>query len=419
MYHGEMDMASMVCASLFADAASGCIVLGMESPILERVGGNPVLFMERSHEYIIPQSEHWMRYSMDSRGIHFRLAKEVGASMAVAGPIVSQFLEDCGQTVNDPDLTLIAHTGGPKILRELLHLLYPSSVLESEDKIQDYTCRQLLSSEGPRVKASLDVLRNFGNIASVTIFVSLRDTLTSKQSSLAAASKSPVLVLGCGPGMGVQQLYGHIAPVHPEVAASPLTSIAVATILPPYQSKTPTFDTAVIGNSLVDKALALALRSQGKSVAVVGDAQGTQTEQDQSNDAALAALLPFGDVRSSVISLFEQSGHTVIKSDREGSVTSLADFHLLSLVACAGSGETEEAKRELFRVTAQYSATGTLHEVRAHRVVKSSESLAVLKSLIASNIKPLFAIPVAAAPSSQPQVDAPQVSSAYASLAQV
>ena len=68
MYHGEMDRGSLICASLFGDAAAGVVAMGAQSPLLHK-GKGIGMTLSASAEYTIPNSEDWMYYDVDEKGL--------------------------------------------------------------------------------------------------------------------------------------------------------------------------------------------------------------------------------------------------------------------------------------------------------------------------------------------------------------
>ena len=63
------------------------------------------------------------------------------------------------------------------------------------------------------MRTSLDILRSFGNVASVTVLAALRHTFNVLEQQVDEGATFPATLIGCGPGMSVQLAFGCIRTV--------------------------------------------------------------------------------------------------------------------------------------------------------------------------------------------------------------
>ncbi|WP_210712847.1 type III polyketide synthase [Pseudomonas sp. MWU349] len=132
---------AFISAALFGDAVSACVLRADD-----QAGGFKI---KKTESYFLPKSEHYIKYDVKDTGFHFTLDKAVMNSIKDVAPVMEKlnyesFEQNCAH--ND---FFIFHTGGRKILDELvMHLDLASN----------------------RVSQSRSSLSEAGNIASVVVF---------------------------------------------------------------------------------------------------------------------------------------------------------------------------------------------------------------------------------------------------------
>ena len=119
-----VDKPTMICDMLFGDAASGQVVCGRDSALLAARKAWPcqsLLSLHQTGSFRVPNSTGFMSYETKDDGWHFNLTKDVPGSMPRVVPAMKQWVVDtCGQDPLDPSLEFLAHTGGPRVLRDLM-----------------------------------------------------------------------------------------------------------------------------------------------------------------------------------------------------------------------------------------------------------------------------------------------------------
>lgn len=382
MFHSNPDRGSLICASLFGDAAGGVVIYGSESPLLKSGPKRKGYELNTATEYILPDTTHWMFYETDSKGQHFRLSQDVRDSMDQAYPQMKEYLEEIGQSIEDPNFSIVAHTGGPQILRHLLGLLYPEAdgktVQRSEDPRLNFAQEHLGSPEEVwRTRGSFDVLRNFGNVASVTIMAGLRNQLLDVENG--AIPEGNIIILGCGPGMSVQIAHGSACDLGDDSAKAELKPVGIAQIVPkvssnmdsmsmwpqlfPAGAAESTFDYAILNSSPEELLLASMLSRQGKKVALVSENEWN---------------LNYDNVTPSTDSF--QSKDKIQKQDSVHSgkleglmrdvLTSSDDIAVVFGYKLLG---VDKVSSEKSRIRLYFNETDTDHELVAKSVIKSAE----------------------------------------------
>ncbi len=141
-------ISSLISNCLFGDAVSACIIKGSPEE------GDEGYLIEGIDSYLKKDSDHYIKYDVKSTGFHFGLDKDVMHSIKDVAPIMKDFIKkDFSKDVNDLDFHIF-HTGGRKILDELVSNL---------DLVEE------------NVTKSRNSLRNHGNIASGVILDVLND----------------------------------------------------------------------------------------------------------------------------------------------------------------------------------------------------------------------------------------------------
>lgn len=128
-FHKEGDVASLISDSIFGDCVTACIVRGKEAEGYKVTG---------TGSFVLPDSEHLIYYEIKDAGFHFRLDKQVIGAIKKVAPIFKQFAVNKLQAeINELDF-YIFHTGGRRILDELVSSLSlpPESVDLSRKSLQ-------------------------------------------------------------------------------------------------------------------------------------------------------------------------------------------------------------------------------------------------------------------------------------------
>ena len=146
-------ISSLISNCLFGDAVSACIIKGTQED------GDEGYLIEGIDSYLKKDSDHYIKYDVKSTGFHFGLDKDVMNSIKDVAPIMKDFIQnDISKNVSELDFHIF-HTGGRKILDELVSNL---NLVEEN------------------VTKSRDSLRNHGNIASGVVLDVLNDEFKSK-----------------------------------------------------------------------------------------------------------------------------------------------------------------------------------------------------------------------------------------------
>lgn len=168
---------SFISAALFGDAVSACVLRADDEAKGFRI--------KATDSFFLPKSEHFIKYDVKDTGFHFTLDKAVMNSIKDVAPVIERlnqagYQQNCAQ--ND---FFIFHTGGRKILDELVrHLDLPSE----------------------RVSLSRTSLSEAGNIASVVVFDVLR-----RQFDSSPKPGSKGLLAAFGPGFTAEMALGEWA----------------------------------------------------------------------------------------------------------------------------------------------------------------------------------------------------------------
>ncbi len=150
----DYTVSALISKTLFGDAVTACVIKG------EPKAGDKGYWIEGITNYLKKDTQHYIKYDVKSTGFHFDLDKEVMHSIKDVAPIMKEFVQDkFDKKVNELDF-FVFHTGGRKILDELV------SNLE-------------LNEEG--VSLSRKSLRNRGNIASGVVLDVLFEEFNSKK----------------------------------------------------------------------------------------------------------------------------------------------------------------------------------------------------------------------------------------------
>ncbi|WP_062057293.1 type III polyketide synthase [Aquimarina longa] len=170
-------ISSLISNCLFGDAVSGCIIKGIPE------NGDEGYLIENIDSYVKKDSDHYIKYDVKSTGFHFGLDKEVMHSIKDVAPIMEKLINGySNKNVNDLDFHIF-HTGGRKILDELVSNL---------DLVEE------------NVSKSRESLKNHGNIASGVIL----DVLNHEFNSKTRKNGDKGIMAAFGPGFTAEINHG-------------------------------------------------------------------------------------------------------------------------------------------------------------------------------------------------------------------
>ncbi|TPN87485.1 type III polyketide synthase [Aquimarina algicola] len=173
----DSKISSLISNCLFGDAVSGCIIKGAYED------GDEGYLIEGIDSFVKKDSDHYIKYDVKSTGFHFGLDKEVMHSIKDVAPIMKGLIKDeCEKEINDLDFHLF-HTGGRKILDELVSNL---------DLVEE------------NVSKSRQSLKNHGNIASGVVL----DVLNKEFESKTRKNGDTGMMAAFGPGFTAEINHG-------------------------------------------------------------------------------------------------------------------------------------------------------------------------------------------------------------------
>lgn len=162
-------ISALISNCLFGDAVSGCVIKGAPE------NGDEGYMIEGIDSYLKKDSDHYIKYDVKSTGFHFDLDKEVMNSIKDVAPIMKEFIQNnYKKEVKNLDFHVF-HTGGRKILDELVSNL---DLVEND------------------VSKSRDSLKNHGNIASGVVL----DVLNKEFDSSNRKNGDKGIMAAFGPG---------------------------------------------------------------------------------------------------------------------------------------------------------------------------------------------------------------------------
>jgi type III polyketide synthase len=168
-------LSDLLSACLFGDGAGAVAVRGDDDATGIR--------LQASGSYLLPASEHYIRYDVADDGWHFRLDRAVVKAIPVVAPVLREFARaSAGRTPAELGWYAM-HTGGRRILDDLV----ASLGLDEE-----------------RITASRESLRDAGNLISVSILDVLDRTFAGHRPTAGA----PGLITAFGPGFTVEMTTG-------------------------------------------------------------------------------------------------------------------------------------------------------------------------------------------------------------------
>jgi len=166
----DRSQGNLVSCALFGDGAAAALVTGRTIRGVQIVD---------TASYLIPDTLGAMGFDLRDHGFHMVLAKSIPDILrGQFRPLVMPFLER--HNLRPEQLAAyVLHPGGKKIL----------DYLEEE-----------LTIERAKTQPSWDVLRDYGNLSSATIFFVLREWLTKQRLATGAYG----LAAGFGPGLSIE-----------------------------------------------------------------------------------------------------------------------------------------------------------------------------------------------------------------------
>ncbi len=168
----DFSMVNIVSAAIFGDGAA-CVLLSSE----EDAKGPSIIADEMYHFY---DATTMMGFKLTNGGLQMVLDKEVPGKIAHHFPdIIHPFLKKYGKTIEEID-HLIFHPGGKKIVQ---------------------TVEDLFGDLGKNIDNTKTVLRDYGNMSSVTILYVLEQFLNQKPTKGETG-----LMLSFGPGFSAQRI---------------------------------------------------------------------------------------------------------------------------------------------------------------------------------------------------------------------
>jgi phloroglucinol synthase len=177
------DLSDLLSACLFGDAAGAVAVRGDDDATGIR--------LQASGTFLLPDSEHYIRYDVTDEGWHFKLDRAVVRAIPVVAPVMREFVNVHAGCAPSELGWYALHTGGRRILDDLV---------------------ASLGLTERRIAASRDSLRSAGNLISVSIL----DVLDRTFAGRGPVQGTPGLVSAFGPGFTVEMSAGiwqEVAPV--------------------------------------------------------------------------------------------------------------------------------------------------------------------------------------------------------------
>lgn len=168
----KTDDDSILANALFSDGAAAVLVSALPPS-----GAAPALALEQFMSALAPEGQRDMAWEIGDKGFNIVLSTYVPDVIAAnVNRIVTNLLEPCGLDADDVKLWAV-HPGGRAIL----------------DKVE-----QSLGLDPWQIQTSRDVLRDCGNMSSVTVLFVLARMLASAESSASVAA------MAFGPGLVIE-----------------------------------------------------------------------------------------------------------------------------------------------------------------------------------------------------------------------
>ena len=182
-YQKNMKPDQLIANSLFADGAAACIV-SSEKRLPENE--KPRLKIRNFYSEFIPAGKEEMVWRIGDFGFDLRLSASVPALIKEhIFSLAEKIFKKASMKQSDVDLYAL-HPGGMKILD---------------------VCKEALNLTREQIQVSYDILRDYGNMSSVTIFFVLKKQLNSISTG---DSGKKMLACAFGPGLTMESMIAEI-----------------------------------------------------------------------------------------------------------------------------------------------------------------------------------------------------------------
>jgi alkylresorcinol/alkylpyrone synthase len=182
---GDGSMENLVTMALFSDGAAAALVCGADACGADATSGSPRnISLVGRYTTLVPDTFDVMGFDVTDDGLQWRLAPDVpDVALAWTRASVEDALATVGWSIDDVEHVLV-HPGGAKVL----------------DAVE-----QALGWEPERFRWSRDVMRDHGNVSSVTVLLVLERFLAS------APSPGRGLLTAMGPGFAFEHVLFEVA----------------------------------------------------------------------------------------------------------------------------------------------------------------------------------------------------------------
>lgn len=171
-YQLKDDLDTMVANAIFADGASAALISAKESD----AAGGARIALDSFNSQILPESEEDMAWSVGNTGFAMKLSAYVPRIINEnLNDILDRILTKAGRSLEDIDIWAV-HPGGKAILEKI---------------------EEALTLPKEEFQVSYDVLRDYGNMSSVTIMFVLERILADER-------EGNILAVAFGPGLTVE-----------------------------------------------------------------------------------------------------------------------------------------------------------------------------------------------------------------------
>ena len=156
----DVSIANLIACGLFGDGAGVVVMVGDEHPLAQRAardkGARPMPEVVDTRSVFFPGTEHFMGWEIKETGMQIVLSADVPeASRTLLADHVEAFLGDHGLGVSDVG-RWVCHPGGPKVIEAI---------------------EEGLGVNGTSLQRSRDVLREVGNVSSVSVLLILDEVM--------------------------------------------------------------------------------------------------------------------------------------------------------------------------------------------------------------------------------------------------
>jgi alpha-pyrone synthase len=177
----------LVANALFADGAAACLVSSKE---ISSIDEKARLVIQNFYSEFEPAGKDEMIWTIGDTGFDLRLSTEVPELIRKnISALIAKLMKDSSLKNNQIDFYAI-HPGGMKILE---------------------ACENALGISKKQNQISYDVLSNYGNMSSVTIFFVLKEYLNS---FLRSDDGKKILACAFGPGLTMESMIAEVCFSH-------------------------------------------------------------------------------------------------------------------------------------------------------------------------------------------------------------